>query len=79
MGIWGFGFGFVSFVSRKVSVSPRTLKVLRDTSTRETAGSETTCLVLPSALPSVAQQQPGFHPLCCKVAVLAVLRANQAP
>ena len=26
MGIWGFGFGFVSFVSRKVSVSPRTLK-----------------------------------------------------
>ena len=25
MGIWGFGFGFVSFVSRKVSVSPRTL------------------------------------------------------
>ena len=27
MGIWGFGFGFVSFVSRKVSVSPRTLPV----------------------------------------------------
>ena len=38
MGIWGFGFGFVSFVSRKVSVSPRTLTaVIRVLCTAETA------------------------------------------